>query len=283
VPIQRRRRLPTNATFASAAGLSGFGASGRSRTATALQTRRRFLTTSALAGAAGLFRAPRALAGARTLEATTVRFLKPGLCVSTLYVAEQLLRAEGFTNIAYVDRPDSQLDERQLFNTFAREARPHITYTPKEDIEWLAIGQHHGLPTRLLDWTHSLFVAAYFATEHGDIRETSRIYCIQEFKPYGNRDMEREVSVFGIQEPYIYRPPHISPRIPAQQAVFTVHSEPDKALRSESLQIIDIPGKHCIELKRMLDVAGFNRASLFPDLDGLSTHLSWRYKWHWRL
>jgi NitT/TauT family transport system substrate-binding protein len=107
VPIQRRRRFPTNATFASAAGLSGFGASGRSRTATALQTRRRFLTTSALAGAAGLFRAPRALAGARTLETTTVRFLKPGLCVSTLYVAEQLLRAEGFTNIAYVDRPDA--------------------------------------------------------------------------------------------------------------------------------------------------------------------------------
>ena len=113
--------------------------------------------------------------------------------------------------------------------------------------------------------------------------KTSRIYCIQEFKPYGNRDMECEVSVFGIQEPYTYRPPHISPRIPAQQAVFTVHSEPDKALRSDSLQIIDIPGKHCIELKRMLDVAGFNRASLFPDLDGLSTHLSWRYKWHWRL
>jgi NitT/TauT family transport system substrate-binding protein len=72
-----------------------------------LPTRRRILTTLSLAGAAGLLGVPPAVgAEAQMLETTTVRFLKVGLCVSTLYVAEQLLRAEGFTEIRYIDRPD---------------------------------------------------------------------------------------------------------------------------------------------------------------------------------
>jgi NitT/TauT family transport system substrate-binding protein len=67
------------------------------------QTRRGFLGGIAAAGAAGLIRAPRAEAAEGPLETTTVRFQKPGLCVSSLYIAEELLRAEGFTDIRYVD------------------------------------------------------------------------------------------------------------------------------------------------------------------------------------
>jgi NitT/TauT family transport system substrate-binding protein len=68
-----------------------------------IQTRRRFLTTLSLAGAAGLVRAPRVLAAEGPLETTTVRILKTyGICTAPGYVAEELLRAEGFTDIRYV-------------------------------------------------------------------------------------------------------------------------------------------------------------------------------------
>ena len=68
------------------------------------QTRRRFLTTLSLAGAAGLVRIPPSLAAEGALETATVRVLKfPGICVAPQYVAEELLRAEGFTDIRYVD------------------------------------------------------------------------------------------------------------------------------------------------------------------------------------
>jgi NitT/TauT family transport system substrate-binding protein len=70
------------------------------------QTRRRFLTTLSLAGTAGLIRAPRVLAAEGDLETTTVRIANvPGICIAPQYVAEELLRAEGFTDVRYVRLP----------------------------------------------------------------------------------------------------------------------------------------------------------------------------------
>jgi NitT/TauT family transport system substrate-binding protein len=68
------------------------------------QTRRRFLTTLSMAGAARLLRAPQALAAEGALETTTVRFSRnPAICFAAVYAVEDLLRAEGFTDVRYVD------------------------------------------------------------------------------------------------------------------------------------------------------------------------------------
>jgi NitT/TauT family transport system substrate-binding protein len=68
------------------------------------QSRRRFLTTLSAVGAAGLVRPPRAFAAEGALETTSVRLPKIlGVCVSPQYVAEDLLRAEGFTDVRYVE------------------------------------------------------------------------------------------------------------------------------------------------------------------------------------
>jgi NitT/TauT family transport system substrate-binding protein len=69
------------------------------------QSRRRFLTTLSLAGAASFVGVPRVRAAEGALETTTVRILKnPGICIAPQYVAEELLRAEGFTEIRYIDQ-----------------------------------------------------------------------------------------------------------------------------------------------------------------------------------
>jgi NitT/TauT family transport system substrate-binding protein len=71
-----------------------------------VQTRRRFLTTLSGAGAVCLFRAPRVLAAEGALETTSVRlWTGRGICVSPQWIAEELLRAEGFTDIRYVEIP----------------------------------------------------------------------------------------------------------------------------------------------------------------------------------
>jgi NitT/TauT family transport system substrate-binding protein len=75
-----------------------------------IQTRRGFLGGIAAAGAAGLIRAPREEAAEGTLETTSVRFIKnSGICIAPQYVAEELLRAEGFTDIRYEDTPAPQV------------------------------------------------------------------------------------------------------------------------------------------------------------------------------
>src|SRR5260370_16423807 len=70
------------------------------------QTRRRFLTSLSVAGAVGLIRVPPAQAAEGTLETTTVRLAKiDSICIAPQHIAEELLRAEGFTDVRYVDTP----------------------------------------------------------------------------------------------------------------------------------------------------------------------------------
>src|SRR6201998_501330 len=67
-------------------------------------TRRRVLTTLSMAGAAGFVRTPFGMAGEGGLETATVRIYanRPGICVAPQYIAEPLLRAEGFTDVGFV-------------------------------------------------------------------------------------------------------------------------------------------------------------------------------------
>jgi len=76
------------------------------------QTRRRFLTTLSLAGAAGLTGAPHVLVAAEAPETTTVRLVNDGsICIAPLFAAEELLRAEGFADIRFIETPADRQTE----------------------------------------------------------------------------------------------------------------------------------------------------------------------------
>lgn len=161
--------------------------------------------------------------------------------------------------------------ERRLFKLFKEAAILYQNFTPRNDWEWLALAQHHGLPTRLLDWTTNPLVAAYFAVEKKH-SEDSAIYVYSGIETV---DVEKITDPFNVLKILRYRPPHLSPRIIAQNGLFTIHSEPTEQFDSPHLTKLIIESSARRDMKRILYKYGISRKTLFPGLEGLAVDLEW--------
>jgi hypothetical protein len=162
-------------------------------------------------------------------------------------------------------------NEKRILRIFREQAIPHLAFTPRTDWEWLAIARHHGLPTRLLDWSRNPLIGAYFSVEQehdGD----SVVYAYRSDTYIRTEKFKKPFDVDNVGK---FVPTHVTRRITAQVAVFTIHPKPKEPFVSPDIDRLIIKNKAREDLKWTLYRYGIHRASLFPDLDGLATHIKW--------
>lgn len=203
--------------------------------------------------------------------------------------------------------------EIDFISEFQRGARNYLTNDslPTHLIEWLALMQHHGAPTRLLDFSKSPFIAAFFAFEQclPQNENSIAIWAIniqylkqraasvmQEYYPQEMEDNNNVVSEKLFEKilqdnkySFIFpvEPFRMNRRYSLQQSIFvsTANSyEPfmqqlqfiGKELNRAVIKM-ELPASLQKEVIRDLQRMNLNRASLFPDLDGYAASLRLRY------
>jgi hypothetical protein len=195
--------------------------------------------------------------------------------------------------------------ERHLIRNFRKYA--HRSFVGDESLwNWLALAQHHGLPTRLLDWTYSPYVALHFVTEDlACFNEDGEVWCVnfvetnRELPKAMRKLLEEEGSdVFTghmisqvaesleafdklSDKPFVafLEPPSVDDRIVIQSALFSVMSSPRAVLHEwfaeheGAYRRIIVPAGLKWEVRDKLDQANISERVLFPGLDGLSRWL----------
>ena len=204
------------------------------------------------------------------------------------------------------------IQEERILRLFRRKSHLFLEHIPdlNDSFQWLALMQHHGAPTRLLDLTWSPYVAAFFALERATedaavwalfpakinyqpelwIRG-KKLISLQKKGPWVRGNFERYFLPGDIPFVVIGEPQIMNRRLIAQSGTFAMPGVLDEPLESI---LVDYPDsdkiivKLTIETRRVRSEAmrelynmNITHATLFPDLDGLARSLAYELEFHW--
>jgi hypothetical protein len=216
-----------------------------------------------------------------------------------------IYRSKYHQDIHRMFKPEHEFDLIANFKRYAPSVYDASEVLPDEDqnLKWLLLMQHYGLPTRLLDWTENILFAAFFAvtsnpTEDGELwslypdhlNKQSGIDGLPLIKSsiinfISNEALHSDPNTlaheYGLGEvpskPIAFLPPVLYKRMSHQQSVFTIHPKASEDEGIEKLIPEDkyltryiIPKEVKVDFERKLSYLGVTYRTLFPDFEGLS-------------
>lgn len=200
--------------------------------------------------------------------------------------------------------------ERRILRIFKRKAHQYLSQPPAldDDFQWLALMQHHGAPTRLLDFTWSPYVAAFFALERAT--GEAAVWALNPAELGANRhDQLKNTPTKPNMDPrrkgnyaryflpgrravlWVGEPDTMNRRLIAQSGTFALpgvldlpiegilsrYPQPESMIAKFILPGVKLRETGLRELYRM----NITFATLFPDLDGLARSLGYELEYHW--
>lgn len=205
-------------------------------------------------------------------------------------------------SIAPTRRPEL---EAEVLREFQRAYHNYISHTPEQQdtLEWLSLMQHHGAPTRLLDFSYSIYVAAYFALERADsdcvVWAIDSHWAYQQTLKNASRRRKKKRTFppdkieegdegdfmpFFMTRPFVpsacpINPYRLNERLRLQKGIFLIPGDVTVSFK-ENLCALDgyDQSSHLIRIiipkgLQKLYYMNITRTSLFPGLDGYSSSL----------
>ncbi|HHF2932011.1 TPA: FRG domain-containing protein [Vibrio alginolyticus] len=185
--------------------------------------------------------------------------------------------------------------EKVMIDRFKCNAHLFLDHLPhdKDDLSWLAVMQHHGAPTRLLDFTFSPYIALYFALESGD--GDAAVYCINQSalseaddEYFGDHKLDVHSRVMDGEESnddpclYAFEPKFSNQRLLSQQGLFVAtnnlthtHENTLSEYNCSKGDIVKfrIPARLRYSGIRLLHRMNIISTNIYPGLDGFCQSL----------